>query len=68
MYKLLNVGAQANVQIREYIADTEDDIATLPDSDPFGSTVFVIETSTTYMKASDGIYTEVTLPVSWHAF
>jgi len=59
MYKLINIGTQANSQIREYIADTEDDIASLPDGDPFGSTVFVIETSTTYMKNSAGEYVEI---------
>jgi len=59
-YKLAKTGVQANVQIREYICDAVDDIATLPDSDPFGSKVFVIETSETYVKSSDGEYVKTT--------
>ena len=56
MYKLYSAGKQANIQLREYIVDTPDDIATLPESDPFGSTALVISTGELYIKNSSGEY------------
>lgn len=56
MYKLYNAGRQANIQLREYVVDTPDDIATLPESDPFGSVALVISTGDIYMKNSSGEY------------
>lgn len=61
MYKLLKIGTQANVQIREYICDTVADIDNLPDDDPFGSTVDVIATSERYVRSSSGEYIKVPL-------
>lgn len=59
MYKLLKIGTQANIQIREYVVDTISDIASLPSSDPFGSTALVIATGEKYIKNSSGNYVAV---------
>ena len=45
--------------LREYVLDTEADIANLPKTDAPGSTAFVIDTSSVYMINTEGEWIEI---------
>ena len=66
MYKLYKTGAQANTNAREYIVDSVEDIASLPESDPFGSIAIVIGSDDDdeskgliFIKNSTGTYVQI---------
>lgn len=50
------VGNNYNVPVREFICDSEDDLATLPANAPQGSSAFCIEQGSVAMKKSDGTW------------
>ena len=49
MYSLISHRGIYNVALKEYVVDTEADIASVPTDAPAGSKCFVIENSVTYM-------------------
>ena len=56
-------GNSANVPVRQYVADTEDDLSLIPSNAPFGSSVLILETekggSSVKIKNSHGEWIEV---------
>lgn len=50
---------RTDYNLREYVLDTEADVANLPKTDAPGSTAFVIETSAVYMCNTEGEWIEI---------
>lgn len=58
MIKLVQQGEDISYGVRQYCIDTEQDLEKLPDCD-MGSTVFVISTSSVYMRNGEDKWVKI---------
>lgn len=58
-YSLNKQSNRIDYNVREYICDTEADIADIPTNCAPGSTIFVIETSNLYMLNTKGEWIQI---------
>lgn len=59
MYKMTSQNGDVVYDIKEFVCDTPDDIANLPQAAGMGSTCVVISTSEVYMMNSKGEWVKI---------